>query len=229
MKNILIVSYAIALIICCNTALFSQSRIEPSELQSLFGKPVGGMDDLFSFNEDYAIQLKFDNSNNRLIVVSVAPKFFFASTNPRWSDEQRFDVALTASDYQKIIHGIQKLEGLGEKRATSAVNVVTNLKSRVLEVYENGVIEQSKRDSTKQELYSFKVWYMRRVSGRIEEEVKIAFRPNISMRRVKINGCWYYASDSSPVEATKVAGPLDGCDESLVPRPDSSDLRRYGP
>lgn len=205
------------LVLFCSTVLFGQQRPNTKKLEVLFGKRVVGTDNIFEYNKDYAIELKFDATSGLLTGLEVAPKHFFQKSNADWMQEPRFDVGLSCSEYERIIDSVGRLVDLGKLKRIGSIAIVTNLKARFVDVYDNAIIERTQRSTSESDIYSAKVWLMRRVFGSIEEVARSETAPDFFVERVKIGDCWYWSKTESVKIGVKgrwmVAGPADtGCE-----------------
>lgn len=192
-------------------SVLAQSAQERSKIVKLFGQPVQAEDHIYQYNDVYALRLTFDGKTNAFTKFEIAPKYFFKESNPDWSEEPDFDIGLTRQDYDAILEKLTQLFSLGNLRATSAIAVVTNMKAKLIDVYDNAIVERSQRKANGQAVYSATGWLMRDISGTVEDRTQTEISPSFVIWKVKINGCWYWTRNEKPIRGEpihiRVAGP----------------------
>lgn len=195
------------------SSVLGQSAQEQSKLAKLFGQPVQIKDQIYEYNDDYAIRLSFERTTDTLTKFEVAPKYFFRESNPDWSEEPDFDVGLTRQDYDAILGKLSQFFSIGNLNATSTIAVVTNLKAKLIDIYDKAVVERSQRRANGRAVYSATVWLVRDISGAVEDRTRIEISPSFVMWKVKMRGCWYWTRNEERIQAEpaslRVAGPTN--------------------
>ena len=191
-----------------------------STAESEFGKPIKLGHPLYEVNKDYALEVEF-GANDRVRLISVAPKNAWQQLVPQWSMEPEFLVNLPEDKYNNLLTKINHLTSLGSlvHKGNSGIITVNNSKYQRWDQYEHAFIRRTIHccpSDNPDLLFSFTIFFDHLVRGKITQ-IRITESPNDSIAaKVKIGGDWYLINDKELGKVRKgkrgsfyVAGPVD--------------------